>query len=259
MIKKILIFIFITFALQVNAYSAGDQQKLLKVDWTFHGVFGKFERSSLQRGYQVYKEVCASCHSMQYLSYRNLGEKGGPEFSEAEVKALASQFQIKDGPNAQGEMFERPGIPSDKFKSPFPNENAARAVNGGAYPPDLSVIVKARPGGADYIYSVLMGYEEKVPENIKLDSGVYYNKYMPGNKIRMPKPINDGAVEYSDGTKATVAQLSKDVTAFLTWAAEPHLEARKRIGFKTILYLIIFSILVYFSMRKIWSSIESKM
>ncbi len=249
---------FLIILLCSNLYAAGEAAKPLKVDWSFNGFFGKFDRAQLQRGYQVYKEVCASCHSMKYLSYRNLGETGGPEFSDAEVKAIAAGFQIKDGPNEDGEMFERPGLPKDKFKSPYPNEKAARAVNGGAYPPDMSVLVKARSGGANYIYSILMGYEDIVPANIKLEEGVYYNKYMPGNKIRMPKPINDGGVEYSDGTKATVSQISKDVTAFMTWAAEPHLEKRKRIGFKTILYLLIFSVLVFFSMKKIWSRVKTE-
>ncbi len=256
--KKIFILSSIIFLLCSSVFAAGDASKPLKVDWSFNGFFGKFDRAQLQRGYQVYKEVCASCHSMKYLSYRNLGEKGGPEFSDAEVKAIAAGFQIKDGPNEEGEMFERAGLPKDKFKSPYPNEKAARAVNGGAYPPDMSVLVKARAGGADYIYSILMGYDENIPANIKLEEGVYFNKYMPGKKIRMPKPLNDGGVEYADGTKATTSQMSKDVTAFMTWAAEPHLEKRKRIGFKTILYLLIFSVLVFLSMKKIWSRVETK-
>ena len=169
----------------------------IKVDWSFKGLTGTFDRASLQRGFQVYKEVCASCHSMQYLSYRNLGEPGGPEFSEQEVKAIAASFEIKDGPDAQGEMFTRPGKPSDKFKSPYPNIEASTVANGGAYPPDMSVLVKARPGGADYMYSVLMGYEEP-PAGMKLDDGVYYNKYMIGQKIKMASPLSDGIVEYSD-------------------------------------------------------------
>jgi ubiquinol-cytochrome c reductase cytochrome c1 subunit len=195
---------------------------------------------------------------MSLLSYRNLAEPGGPEFSEAEVKALAAQYEIQDGPNADGEMFTRKGLPSDRFKSPYPNELASRAANGGAYPPDMSVLVKARPGEADYIYSVLMGYEEKVPANIKLEDGVYYNKYMSGNKIRMAKPLNSGGVEYADGTKATEEQMAKDVVSFLTWAAEPHLEARKKLGFKSVIYLLILTILVYLLKKKIWSRIESK-
>jgi ubiquinol-cytochrome c reductase cytochrome c1 subunit len=255
--KKIYITLLVTF-ICTNLHAAGDATKPLKVDWSFNGFFGTFDRAQLQRGFQVYKEVCASCHSMKHLSYRNLGEKGGPEFSDAEVKAIAAGYQVKDGPNEDGEMFDRAGLPKDKFKSPYPNEKAARAVNGGAYPPDMSVLVKARAGGPNYIYSILMGYDENPPADLKIEEGVYYNKFMAGKKIRMAKPLNDGSVEYSDGTKATVSQMSQDVTAFMTWAAEPHLEKRKRIGFKTILYLLIFSILVFFSMKKIWSRVESK-
>ena len=232
--------------------------ELLKQNWSFDGFFGKFDRASLQRGYQVYKEVCASCHSMKQLSFRNLSEPGGPEFSEAEVKALASQYEVTDGPNGEGEMFTRKAKPSDKFKSPYPNENASRAANGGAYPPDMSVLAKARPGGSDYLYSILMGYQDKVPDNIKLEDGVYYNKYMPGNKIRMAKPISEGSVTYSDGTKATQEQIAKDVVNFLTWAAEPHLEARKKLGFKSVIYLLILTILVYLVKKKIWLRVEPK-
>jgi ubiquinol-cytochrome c reductase cytochrome c1 subunit len=255
--KSFLSTVFISIFFSTVSLAAGDAEKPIKVDWSFNGFFGKFDRAQLQRGYQVYKEVCASCHSMKYLSYRNLGEKGGPEFSEAEVKAIAAGFAVQDGPNEDGDMFERPGLPKDKFVSPYPNEKAARAVNGGAYPPDMSVLVKARSGGANYIYSILMGYEE-APAGMKIDDGVYYNKFMPGQKIRMSAPLSEGSVEYADGTPTSVSQMSKDVTAFLTWAAEPHLEKRKRIGFKTILYLLIFSVLIFFSMKKIWSRVETK-
>ena len=169
--------LIVIFVLISNvSFSKESNVQLLKPDWSFNGFFGKFDRASLQRGYQVYKEVCASCHSMSLLSYRNLAEKGGPEFTADEVKAIASQFEVTDGPNNDGEMFQRSGKPSDRFVSPYPNENASRSANGGAYPPDMSVLAKARPGGSDYIYSVLMGYEEKTPENIKLEDGVYYNK-----------------------------------------------------------------------------------
>lgn len=255
--KSFLSTVFISIFFSTVSLAAGDAEKPIKVDWSFNGFFGKFDRAQLQRGYQVYKEVCASCHSMKYLSYRNLGEKGGPEFSKAEVKAIAAGFTVQDGPNEDGDMFERPGLPKDKFVSPYPNEKAARAVNGGAYPPDMSVLVKARSGGANYIYSILMGYEE-APAGMKIDDGVYYNKFMPGQKIRMSAPLSEGSVEYADGTPTSVSQMSKDVTAFLTWAAEPHLEKRKRIGFKTILYLLIFSVLIFFSMKKIWSRVETK-
>ena len=229
----------------------------IKVDWSFKGLTGTFDRASLQRGFQVYKEVCASCHSMQYLSYRNLGEPGGPEFSEQEVKAIAASFEIDDGPDSQGEMFTRPGKPSDKFKSPYPNTQAAIAANGGAYPPDMSVLVKARKGGANYIYSVLVGYEDP-PQGVTLDDGVYYNKYMAGNKIKMPNNLMDGLVEYSDGTESTVDQMAKDVTTFLAWAAEPELEERHRTGVKVIIYLILLTTLVYLSMKKIWSRIDTE-
>ncbi len=240
-----------------NISNAAEKVDYLKTDWSFKGLFGKFDRGALQRGYQVYTEVCSSCHSMKYLSYRNLAEKGGPEFTEAQAKVIAASFEVKDGPNADGEMFTRPGKLSDKFVMPYDNVKAAQAANGGAYPPDMSVLVKARGGGVDYIYSLLQGYDDP-PEGISLDEGVYYNKYMYGNKIKMASPLSDGIVEYSDGTIATVEQMSKDVTTFLMWTAEPHLEARHKMGFKAIVYLIILTVLVYFSMKKIWSRIETE-
>ena len=239
-----------------TSYSA-EKVEYLKTDWSFKGLFGKFDRGSLQRGYQVYTEVCSSCHSMKYLSYRNLAEKGGPEFTEAQAKAIAASFEVTDGPNADGEMFTRPGKLSDKFVMPYENVKAAQAANGGAYPPDMSVLVKARGGGANYIYSLLQGYEDP-PLGITLDEGVHYNKYMYGNKIKMSNPLSEGLVEYSDGTNASVEQMSKDVTTFLMWTAEPHLEARHQMGFKAIVYLIILTILVYFSMKRIWSRIETE-
>ena len=249
----------LVFLLTINftALKSAEKVEYLETDWSFKGLFGKFDRSALQRGFQVYTEVCASCHSMKYLSYRNLAEKGGPEFSEAEVKVIAASFEVTDGPNTDGEMFTRPGKLSDKFVMPYENVEAAKAANGGAYPPDMSVLIKARGGGADYIYSLLLGYDEP-PSDINLDEGVYYNKYMYGNKIKMASPLSEGIVEYSDGTKTSVQQMSKDVTTFLMWAAEPHLEARHRMGFKAIIYLIILTTLVYFSMKKIWSRIESE-
>ena len=252
---KLLLTILITTLFFGNAYSSS--KNLLKIDWSFAGITGKFERDSLQRGYQVYKEVCSSCHSMKYLSYRNLGQKGGPEFTLEEVKAIAASYDVEDGPNSEGEMYERPGRPSDHFVNPYPNDNAAIAANGGAYPPDMSVLVKARTGGANYIYSILLGYEEK-PAGFVLDEGVYYNKYMDGNKIKMMSPLSDDLIEYTDGTNATQAQMAKDVTTFLTWAAEPHLEARHRTGTKVIIYLIILATLVYFSMKKIWSRVDAE-
>ena len=253
---KSLLLTSFSFGLSFNAVAA-EKVEYLKTDWSFKGLFGKFDRGALQRGYQVYSEVCSSCHSMKYVSYRNLAEIGGPEFSLDQAKAIAASFEVTDGPNADGEMFTRPGKLSDKFVMPYENEKAAQAANGGAYPPDMSVLVKARGGGANYIYSLLQGYEDP-PLGMTLDEGVYYNKYMYGNKIKMSNQLSDGLVEYSDGTEATVEQMSKDITTFLMWTAEPHLEARHRMGFKAIVYLIILTVLVYFSMKKIWSRIETE-
>jgi len=258
-VKNIFKIIYLTILLLAGAHQANAKEKiyLLKTDWSFKGLFGKFDRASLQRGYQVYTEVCASCHSMKYLSYRNLAEKGGPEFSIEQAKAIAASFETIDGPNDDGEMFVRPAKLSDKFVMPYENVKASQAANGGAYPPDMSVLAKARSGGVDYIYSILLGYEDP-PSGVTLEDGVYYNKYMYGNNIKMAKPLSEDAVEYVDGTKATEEQMAKDVTTFLMWSAEPHLEARHKMGFKVILYLIILTILVYFSMKKIWSRIESE-
>ena len=253
---KILFLIISIGGLSFNSYSA-EKVEYLKTDWSFKGLFGKFDRGALQRGYQVYTEVCSSCHSMKYLSYRNLAEKGGPEFTVDQAKAIAASFEVKDGPNADGEMFTRPGKLSDKFVMPYENVKAAQAANGGAYPPDMSVLVKARGGGANYIYSLLQGYEDP-PAGVILDEGVHYNKFMYGNNIKMANPLSDDLVQYADGTQATVEQMSKDVTTFLMWAAEPHLEARHQMGFKVIVYLIILTILVYFSMKRIWSRIETE-
>ena len=246
--------LFFGFSVTSNA---AEKVEYLKTDWSFKGLFGKFDRASLQRGYQVYTEVCSSCHSMKYLSYRNLAEEGGPEFTVAQAKAIAASFEVTDGPNDDGEMYTRPGKLSDKFVMPYDNVKAAQAANGGAYPPDMSVLVKARGDGVDYIYSLLQGYEDP-PVGMSLDDGVYYNKYMYGNKIKMSNQLSDGLVEYGDGTNASVEQMAKDVTTFLMWAAEPHLESRHQMGFKAIVYLVILTILVYFSMKKIWSRIETE-
>jgi len=259
-VKKFLkIIFFVTLLINFSGQKlfAESSNELLKADWSFKSFFGNYDRATLQRGYQVYTEVCASCHSLKYLSYRNLAEKGGPEFSETEAKAIASNFEVIDGPDSTGEMFTRPAKLSDKFVMPYANEEEAKSANGGAYPPDMSVLIKARKGGADYIYSVLLGYEDP-PANIKLEDGVYYNKYMYGNKIKMGRPLSDDIIEYSDGTKASTEQMSKDVVTFLMWAAEPHLETRHKTGFRVIVYLLILTALVYFSMKRIWSRIESK-
>ena len=253
---KFLILLLAFLGTSFNSNSA-EKVEYLKTDWSFKGLFGKFDRGSLQRGYQVYTEVCASCHSLKYVSYRNLAEKGGPEFSIEQAKAIASNFEVTDGPNNDGEMFTRPAKLSDKFVMPYANDQEAKLSNGGAYPPDMSVLVKARAGGADYIYSVILGYEDP-PEGMKLDDGVYYNKYMYGNKIKMPPQLYDDLVTYADGTPATPEQMAKDITTFLAWTAEPKLEERHKFGFRAIIYLVILTILVYFSMKRIWSRIETK-
>jgi len=256
LLNRIILIIFIS-TVSFSVHSEETNKNYVKTNWSFKGIFGGFDRASLQRGYQVYQEVCSGCHSVQYLSYRNLSEKGGPEFSIEEAKAIAAQFEVEDGPNSDGEMFMRPGRLSDQFIKPYPNVEASKAANGGAHPPDMSVLAKARAGGADYIYSLLLGYEE-APSGFELDEGVYYNKYMPGNKIKMLAPLSDGIVEYSDGTQSTTAQMAKDVTTFLVWVAEPHLESQHRMGFKAIIYLIILFTLVYMSKQKVWSRFGSK-
>lgn len=242
-------------AVSSPANAAGDAKHPAEMNWQFDGLFGTYDRNALRRGFQVYKEVCASCHSLNQIAFRNLSQEGGPEFSEAEVKAIAKEYLVEDGPDDYGDMFERDALPRDKFPSPYPNENAARAANGGAYPPDLSLITKARGGGADYIHALLSGYEE-APEGVEMRAGLYYNPYMAGGKIAMPVPLLEELVEYSDGTEATVEQMSMDVTHFLNWTAEPELEQRKRMGFMVLIYLSIFAGLMFFSMRKIWADLH---
>lgn len=242
-------------AVSTPANAAGDAKHPAEMNWQFDGLFGTYDRNALRRGFQVYKEVCASCHSLNQIAFRNLSQEGGPEFSEAEVKVIAKEYLVEDGPDDYGDMFERDALPRDKFPSPYPNENAARAANGGAYPPDLSLITKARGGGADYIHALLSGYEE-APEGVEMRAGLYYNPYMAGGKIAMPVPLLEELVEYSDGTEATVEQMSMDVTHFLNWTAEPELEQRKRMGFMVLIYLSIFAGLMFFSMRKIWADLH---
>lgn len=241
--------------------------------WSFSGPFGKFDRGQLQRGFKVYREVCANCHSLSLVSFRNLFEKGGPEFSEAQAQTVAAEFKVKDGPNDQGQMFDRPGRLADRFPPPFPNEQAARVANGGAYPPDMSVIVKARTyergfprflmdlvtqyqeQGADYLAALLKGYE-KMPDGMQMAPGMMYNKYFPGHGIAMPPPISDGQVAYDDGSPATIDQYARDVTAFLAWTAEPHLEKRKQTGFVVIVFLIVLSGLLYFTKKRVWHDVH---
>ncbi len=237
------------FALTAPAAQAAEGVELPKLSWSFSAPFGTYDRGALQRGFQVYKEVCAACHSMSLLAYRDLRDLG---YNEAEVKAIAAQYEVTDGPNDQGEMFQRPAVPSDRLKAPFPNVQAAKAANNGAAPPDLSLMAKARIGGPDYIHALMVGYEN-APAGFAMQPGLNYNKYFPGHQIAMPAPINPDGVTFADGTKATVDQQSRDVSHFLMWAAEPKLEQRHRLGAQVILFLLILSVVLYIAKRKIWA------
>jgi ubiquinol-cytochrome c reductase cytochrome c1 subunit len=221
--------------------------------WSFDGVFGTYDRAALQRGFQVYKDVCASCHAVRHLYFRDLVDLG---YTEDQVKGIAAQYQVNDGPNEQGQMFERPGRPADRIPGPFPNDEAARAANNGALPPDLSLITKARAGGPDYVAAVLTGYKDPPPAGFKVMEGMYYNEYFPGHQIKMPPPLSPDQTKYADNTPATVPQMAHDVVNFLAWAAEPTLEARHRMGFKVILFLVIAAGVFYAAKRKIWSRIQ---
>jgi cytochrome c1 len=250
------------------AAEAGDTPS--RQNWSFAGPFGLYDRAQLQRGFQVYREVCSQCHGLKFIAFRNLAQPGGPGFSEAQARVIAAEYQITDGPDDAGEMFQRAGRLSDPFPNPAPNDQALRARFGGALPPDLSVITKARSfesgllvgllnfftqyqeQGVDYLYALLTGYEDP-PAGQKLDSTLYWNKYFPGHTIAMRPPLNSGLVEYSDGSPQTVEQYSRDVAAFLAWAAEPHMEARKRIGFQVMIFLIVFAGLMYFTKKKVWA------
>jgi len=231
---------------------AADEPPLPRQEWSFDGVFGTYDRASLQRGFQVYKEVCSACHPVTHLNFRNLTQIG---YTEDQVKAIAATYQITDGPNDEGQMFQRPGRPSDPIPGPFPNDQAARAANNGALPPDQSLIVKARPGGPNYVYAILTGYKE-APAGFKLQEGMNYNEFFPGHQIAMPPPLSDNAVTFADGTPATVQQMAHDVTSFLTWAAEPNLDDRHRTGFKVVLFLIVAAGVFYAAKRKIWAPIH---
>lgn len=239
-------------ALSMPARASGGEAHLKHVEWSFQGPFGTYDRDALRRGYKVYKEVCATCHSLKLVHFRNLGEPGGLEFGEEQVKALAAEVQVQDGPNADGEMYEREGRPSDAFPAPYPNEEAAAAALGAA-PPDLSLLAKAREGGPDYLYSLLTGYEE-APEGVIVPAGGNYNPVFAAGSgiIAMPAPLSDGLVDYEDGTANTLDQQAKDVSQFLMWAAEPKLEQRHRLGFQVFIYLLVLAGLLYFVTRKVW-------
>jgi len=238
-----------TLAISMGAASAAEGIKIPVQSWPHDGFFGTFDRAALQRGFQVYKEVCSACHGMKQMRYRNLAGIG---LSEAEIRAVAAEYETTDGPNDDGEMFQRPSRPADRFRSPLANDNAARAVNNGALPPDLSLIAKNRVGGENYVYALLTGYLETPPAGVTLPEGMHYNTYFPGHQIAMAQPIQPDAVTYADGTKATVEQMAKDVSTFFAYAASPHLEARNSLGVKVMLFLFIFTGLLYATKRNIW-------
>jgi ubiquinol-cytochrome c reductase cytochrome b/c1 subunit len=243
-----------------------------RVSWSFAGPFGKYNEAQLQRGFKVYREVCSACHSLNLLSFRNLGDAGGLGFNEAQAAQIASEYKIKDVDDS-GQPTERAGRPADHFPAPFANEQQAKAANGGTAPPDMSTLAKARTysrgfpwfvfdvftqyqeEGPDYIAALLKGYKE-APKGFNLPQGGHYNEYFPGHTIAMPPPIQDGQVTYDDGSPGTIDQYSKDVAAFLQWAAEPHMMARKRIGFQVIIFLIVLSGLLYFTKKKVWHEVE---
>jgi ubiquinol-cytochrome c reductase cytochrome c1 subunit len=264
-------------AAPVSAEEGGTQhypiEKPALENWSFAGFFGTFDQAQLQRGFQVYREVCSGCHGLDLVAFRTLGDEGGPHFTSAEVRALAAEYEITDGPDEAGDMFERPGRASDYLPNPFPNPQAA-AAGLGAAPPDLSVIAKARgvaqgiqwtildfftqyqEGGADYLHAFLTGYSEP-PAGVEVADGISYNPYfISGVGTAMPEPLFDELVTYADGSPETVDQYSRDVTAFLMWAAEPHLVERKRIGFQVVLFLVIFAGMMYFTKKKVWSSVK---
>ena len=253
----IILLTIVFFSNNQNLLASGDETiKNLKPNFSFEGPFGKFDRESLKRGYQVYSEVCSSCHGMKQLSFRNLSQPGGPEFSVNKVKEIASEYFILDGSDEYGDPIERSRVPSDRFQPPFDNKDAAKASNNGAYPPDLSLIVKARSDGANYIYSLLSGYEEPMPESMHIDESLSYNPWFSGSAIAMAQPLYDEMVEYDDGTIASISQMSYDVANFLAWAAEPTMEERKSLGLIVMGFLFIFLILMFFSVRRLFKDVH---
>ncbi len=255
MLKRLALSAFAAAALSVAAApstQAAEAVELPDYDFSFDGVFGTFDQAALQRGFQVYREVCSACHGVRLIAFRNLADLG---YDEEEIKALAAEYMVEDGPNDQGEMYMREATPADRFPSPYANEQEARMMNGGAYPPDLSLMAKKRAGGADYIKALLVGYEE-APADVELMPGMYWNEYFPGHQIAMPQILFPDSVSYADGTEASVAQMSRDVATFLMWTAEPMLETRKQMGIKVILFLLVFTGLMYAVKRKVWADLH---
>ena len=251
MTRQFLVFVLSIF-LACPALAAGGVVELIKRDWSFSGPFGTFDKAAMQRGFQVYREVCAGCHSMKYIAFRNFADLG---YNDDEIKAIAAEYEVADGPDDEGEMFMRPGIPADRMPSPYPNDNAARAGNGGALPPDLSLIAKARANGPDYLYSLLVGYKD-APSGMAVPDGMYFNNAYSGNLIAMPQPLYGDDVTFADGADASIEAMSADLTQFLMWAAEPKLEVRKRIGVAVVFFLSIFVILSILAKRRVWADVH---
>ena len=229
-----------------------------QVAWSFNGPFGTYDRAALQRGFQVYKEVCSACHALSHVAFRNLADAGGPGFTPAQVAAIAAAYKVPADPDEQGKTMDASGQPltraagpADYFPPPYPNEKATRAALNGALPPDLSLIVKAREGHEDYVYSILTGFG-RPPATEKMAPGMNYNPYFPRHQIAMPPPLTNGSVTYADGTPNTIDQEARDVVTFLAWAAEPKMEERKRTGFNVMIFLIGFTTLLFFSYRRVW-------
>ena len=232
--------------------ASGGEVKPPSQDWSFNGPFGYYDKAAMQRGYKIYREVCASCHSMKRMYFRNLDALG---YNEAQIKNIAFEYTVRDGPDDEGEMFDRPALPSDHFTSPFPNSKAAAFANGGAVPPDLSLITKARANGPNYVFGLLTGYQEP-PHGAEVVEGKSWNKYFPGHNISMAAPLSDGQISYEDGSAETLEQYSHDLVQFLMYAADPHMESRKKAGFRVILFLLIFAGIMYAVKKKIWKDVH---
>ena len=249
---KVILFIIFFLFLSSNVLAASGGKEMPKHYWSFKGITGTFDKAAVQRGYKVYREVCAGCDSMKLLYYRDLLDIG---FSEDEIKSIASEYTVVDGPNDEGEMFERSAKSSDHFVAPFSNEQEARVNNNGSYPPDLSVITKAITNGPDYVYNLLLGYKEP-PSDFELGEGMYYNEWKEGHQLAMAQPLDEGYVDYDDGTENTLPQLAEDITTFLVWSAEPELEQRKQLGFKVLLFFLVIGVFVYIVKNRLWRDIH---
>ncbi|MEO5338323.1 MAG: cytochrome c1 [Magnetospirillum sp. WYHS-4] len=257
--RKIVLGAIAALTLGFGSAHASDAPKPPVQKWAFDGLIGTYDRPALKRGFQIYKEVCANCHSLRLIAFRNLQAIG---LTEDQVKEVAAGYQVVAGPDDEGnfivngELRKRPGVAADRFPPPFANDNAARSANGGALPPDLSLIVRSRPGGANYIHALLTGYKEEAPEGVTLGSGMSYNQYFPGHQIAMAPPLMEGVISYEDGTPTTLDQYAKDITTFLAWTSSPEMEDRKRLGIKTLLFLIVLTGMMYALKRKIWADLH---